>query len=85
MLSPSTYGGAPLCSAAHIVPSHPASFLKEFSKRTWKVNDQIVVINDFLDVRLSVSLAYSQAHWCTVHLGQDEDERDLASRLGARV
>ena len=27
------------------------SFLKEFAKRTWGVNDQIRVINDFLDVR----------------------------------
>jgi hypothetical protein len=44
------------------------SFLKEFSKRAWNINDQIRVINDFLDVcdytfyiclsRLNIQLLY---------------------------
>ena len=34
------------------------SFLKEFAKRTWGVNDQIRVINDFLDVRVPIVILF---------------------------
>lgn len=37
--------------AADPIAKYLRSFLKEFGKRTWSVNDQIRVINDFLDVR----------------------------------
>ena len=39
--------------AAEPIGKYLRSFLKEFSKRTYGVNDQIRVINDFLDVRCS--------------------------------
>lgn len=42
--------------AAEPIGKYLRSFLKEFGKRTYGVNDQIRVINDFLDVRCSPPL-----------------------------
>lgn len=72
------------------------SFLKEFDKKPWTVNEQIKIIHDFLDV--SQITLFTQTFLpqhliptiyflfdTLVHYGKDGDVRTLEERVGPGV
>lgn len=82
------------------LPMSLPSFLKEFDKKPWTVNEQIKIIHDFLDVSHSVQsiffyFHFNLAHQLTqmisftatriVHYRKDGDVRTLEECVGPGV
>ena len=61
------------------------SFLSNFAKRTFTVNDQVKIINDFLAVSLGSSVCCLYTDLCLVHLRTDANLRCVEELFRRRI
>lgn len=61
------------------------SFLSNFAKRTFTVNDQVKIINDFLAVSLDSSVCCLSTNLCSVHLRTDANLRCVEELFRRRI